>query len=89
MHRLVLERVLQRGGARERGGVRRAVAPVDDGLLLRAHLLVEVVRLVQLVRLGLLRVEPALEELGVVLGKDLVALVQLAQLELERVDLVV
>ena len=55
----------------------------------RLHVLVELVRLVELVCLGLLRVEPALEELGVVLREDLVAFLDLAELELEGADLVV
>ena len=63
--------------------------PVEDCLLARLHVLVELVRLVELVCLCLLRVEPALEELGVVLREDLVALLDLAELELEGADLVV
>ena len=55
----------------------------------RLHVLVELIRLVELVRFGLLRVEPALEELGIVLREDLVALLNLAELELEGADLVV
>ena len=55
----------------------------------RLHVLVELVRLVELVCFGLLRVKPALEELGVVLREDLVALLDLAELELEGADLVV
>ena len=55
----------------------------------RLHVLVELVRLVELVCLCLLRVEPALEELGIVLREDLVALLDLAELELEGADLVV
>lgn len=53
------------------------------------HVLIEVIRLVHLVRFGLLRVEPALEELRVVLLQDTVPLLDLSELELERADLVV
>ena len=63
--------------------------PVEDRLLARLHVLVELVRLVDLVCFGLFRVKPALEELGVVLREDLVALLDLAELELEGADLVV
>ena len=55
----------------------------------RLHVLVELIRLVELVRFGLLRVEPALEQLRVVLLEDAVALLDLAQLELEGAYLVV
>lgn len=64
-------------------------SPAKDGLMPRAQVLVEIVCLVHLVSLYLLGVEPALEELGVVPGEDLVAFLDLAELELERVDLVV
>ena len=66
-----------------------AVAPVENGLVSRAHVLIELVRLVHLVDLGLFGVEPALEELRVVAREVLVSVLDLAELELERADFVV
>ena len=62
--------------------------PVQDRLLARLHVLVELVRLVQTVHFRLFRVQPALQELGIILRKDLIAFFNLAQLELEGIDLV-
>ena len=62
--------------------------PVQDCLLARLHVLVELVRLVQTVHFRLFRVQPALQELCVVLREDLIAFFNLAKLELEGVDLV-
>ena len=54
-----------------------------------AHVLVELVRLVHLVDLGLFGVEPALEELRIVAREVLVSVLDLAELELQRADFVV
>ena len=64
-------------------------APVNNSLVSRAHVFVKVHRFVHLVSLRLLVIEPTLEEFGVVLCKDLIALLDLTELELKRVDLIV
>lgn len=63
--------------------------PVNDSLVSRAHVLVKVHRFVHLVGLRLLIIEPALEEFGIVLCKDLIALLDLTELELKCVDFIV
>jgi hypothetical protein len=64
-------------------------APVDNSLVSRAHVFVKVHRFVHLVGLRLLVIKPALEEFGIILCEDLIALLDLTELELKRVDLVV
>ena len=52
------------------------------------HVLIEVVGLVQLVRLCLFVIKPALEKFSVIFGQYLIALLNLAELELKGVDLI-
>lgn len=54
----------------------------------RPHVLVEIIRLVHPVHLGLLRVKPALQQFGIVPRQVLISLFYLAQLELQGADLV-
>jgi hypothetical protein len=55
----------------------------------RTHILVELVRFVHLVGFGLFCIQPALQEFGIVLREGLIPLFDLAELELQRADLVV
>ena len=77
----------------QRGGIAifitRTFPPGEDGLMLRTHAFIELVRLVHLVGLCLFGIEPALKKLGVILGKDGIAVLYLAKLELQGADLVV
>jgi len=79
--------VFQRGGIAN--FIMRTFPPGEDGLMLRTHVFVELVRLIHLVGLDLFGIEPALEKLGVILGKGGIAFLYLAKLKLQGADLVV
>lgn len=65
------------------------IPPAENILMSRSHGLIELVCLVHLVGVGLLRIEPSLEEFRVVLRQGLISLLDLTQLKLQRRDLVV
>ena len=65
------------------------VSPGHDSLVPRTHVLIKVVCLVHLISLGLLCIQPSLEEFSVIPSQDAVPFLYLGEFELEGVDFVV
>ena len=60
----------------------RPILPCVDVRAARLHVLVELIRLVELVRFGLLGIQPPLKQRGIVLGQVLIAFLDLVKLKL-------